>query len=238
MIGSPASLVIGIVIALAPELNEPISATAVASFAARRALARRALGRPAAGPLGRVVERHELDRLPAGHPAGLLQRLPRAVVDRLRLPGAAPLSGRLEYTVKSAEARLGAAQTAVAIRTPRMDRFMVFASYPAALESVGMDRSAAERLVKKDLDGTTGLGKPISSRARLSQRTVEAYLKAGVKPRWMERISEIDDSIKAQKRRLERSHRALREECDGDARCSPSAGARSPAAAASTRSTS
>jgi hypothetical protein len=79
-----------------------------------------------------------------------------------------------------------------------------------------MDRSAAERLVTKDLDGTTGLGKPISSRARMSQRSVEAYLKAGVKPRWMERISEIDDSIKAQKRRLERSYRALREECDGD----------------------
>jgi hypothetical protein len=79
-----------------------------------------------------------------------------------------------------------------------------------------MDRSAAERVVTKDLDGTTGLGKPISSRARMSQRSVEAYLKAGVKPRWMERISEIDDSIKAQKRRLERSYRALREECDGD----------------------
>jgi hypothetical protein len=79
-----------------------------------------------------------------------------------------------------------------------------------------MDRSAAERLVTKDLDGTTGLGKPISSRARMSQRSVEAYLKAGVKPRWMERISEIDDAIKAQRRRLERSHRVLREECDGD----------------------
>jgi hypothetical protein len=79
-----------------------------------------------------------------------------------------------------------------------------------------MDRSAAERFVTKDLDATTGLGKPISSRARMSQRSVEAYLKAGVKPRWMERISEIDDSIKAQKRRLERSYRALREECAGD----------------------
>ena len=97
-----------------------------------------------------------------------------------------------------------------------MIRFMVLAWYPAFLESVGMDRSAAERLVKQDLDGTTGLGKPISSRARLSQRTVEAYLKAGVRPRWMERISEIDDSIAAQKRRLARSHRALREECGGD----------------------
>ena len=96
-----------------------------------------------------------------------------------------------------------------------MIRFMVRVRNPAILESTGMDRSAAERLVKKDLDATTGLGKPISSRARMSQRTVEAYLKAGVRPRWMERIAEIDRSIAAQKRRLERSHRALREECGG-----------------------
>src|SRR6476661_138825 len=80
-----------------------------------------------------------------------------------------------------------------------------------------MERSAAERLVRKDLDATTGLGKPISSRARMAQRTVEAYLKAGVRPRWMERIAEIDHSIAAQRRRLARAHRLLREECDGDA---------------------
>jgi len=79
-----------------------------------------------------------------------------------------------------------------------------------------MDRSAAERLVKKDLDAATGLGKPISSRARLSQRTVESYLKAGVKPRWMERISEIDSAIAHQKRRFARAHRALREQSAGD----------------------
>jgi hypothetical protein len=79
-----------------------------------------------------------------------------------------------------------------------------------------MDRSAAERVVKKDLDASTGLGKPISSRARMAQRSVEAYLKAGVRPRWMERIAEIDDSIAAQKRRLARSYRVLREECGDD----------------------
>jgi hypothetical protein len=79
-----------------------------------------------------------------------------------------------------------------------------------------MDRSAAERLVTKDLDAHAGLGRPISSRARMSQRTVEAYLKAGVRPRWMERISDIDHSIAAQKHRLARSHRALWEECGSD----------------------
>ena len=80
-----------------------------------------------------------------------------------------------------------------------------------------MDRSAAERVVKRDLDESTGLGAPISSRARMSQRSVEAYLKAGVRPRWMERIAEIDHSIAAQRRRLARAHRQLREECAGDA---------------------
>jgi hypothetical protein len=80
-----------------------------------------------------------------------------------------------------------------------------------------MDGSGAERLVKRDLDASTGLGKPISSRARMAQRSVEAYLKAGVRPRWMERIAEIDNSIAAQRRRLARSYRALREECGGDA---------------------
>jgi hypothetical protein len=79
-----------------------------------------------------------------------------------------------------------------------------------------MDRSAAERVVKRDLDASTGLGRPISSRARMAQRTVEAYLKAGVRPRWMERIAEIDHSIAAQRRRFARAHRQLREECASD----------------------
>src|SRR3954463_10016316 len=79
-----------------------------------------------------------------------------------------------------------------------------------------MDRSAAERVVKQDLDETSGLGRPLSSRARMAQRSVEAYLKAGVRPRWMERIAEIDHSIAAQRHRIGRSYRLLREECGGD----------------------
>ena len=97
-----------------------------------------------------------------------------------------------------------------------MDRFMVSGQYPAVPRLIPMDRSAAERLVRRDLDETTGMGKPISSRARMSQRSVEAYLKAGVRPRWMERVSEIDNSIAMHKQRLARSHRALREECGED----------------------
>jgi hypothetical protein len=80
-----------------------------------------------------------------------------------------------------------------------------------------MERSAAERLVRADLDESSGIGRPISSLARNTQRTVEAYLKAGVRPRWMERIAEIDRAIAAQTRRYARHHRQLREECGADA---------------------
>lgn len=45
---------------------------------------------------------------------------------------------------------------------------------------------------------------------------VEAYLKAGVRPRWMERVIEVDGGIARERRRLERAWRALRAECDGD----------------------
>ena len=78
-----------------------------------------------------------------------------------------------------------------------------------------IDETTVERLLKRSLDESGG-GRPISERARLAQRSVESYLKAGVRPRWMERIAEIDHSIAAQKRRLARSHRALREECGDD----------------------
>jgi hypothetical protein len=81
-----------------------------------------------------------------------------------------------------------------------------------------MDRSAAERIVRSDLDESAGIGRPLSSLARSTQRTVEAYLKAGVRPRWMERIAEIDHAIAYQKRAYARRHRALREECGEDRR--------------------
>jgi hypothetical protein len=45
---------------------------------------------------------------------------------------------------------------------------------------------------------------------------VEAYLKAGVRPRWMERIAEIDHSIAFHKRDYGRRYRRLRERCGED----------------------
>src|SRR3954470_23570259 len=70
-------------------------------------------------------------------------------------------------------------------------------------------RSSVERLLENNLIDDSGLGKPLSRRAATTQRSVEAYLKAGVKPRWMERVVEIDQGIAAERRRLERAYRAL-----------------------------
>jgi hypothetical protein len=78
-------------------------------------------------------------------------------------------------------------------------------------------RSPVERIVGRDLDEESGVGKPLSSRAAQTQRSIEAYLRSGVRPRWMERVGEIDEGIARERRRLARAYRALREECAGDA---------------------
>jgi hypothetical protein len=73
-----------------------------------------------------------------------------------------------------------------------------------------------DRLLKKDLDERVGLGKPLSEHARLGQRSLEAYVKAGVRPRWMERVIEVDRGIAAERRRIADAYAALRAECGGD----------------------
>jgi hypothetical protein len=73
-----------------------------------------------------------------------------------------------------------------------------------------------ERLIRRDLTEAEGVGKPLSDRTRQYQRSLENYLKAGVRPRWMERVGEIDAGIADERRRLGRAHRALREECGAD----------------------
>jgi hypothetical protein len=77
-------------------------------------------------------------------------------------------------------------------------------------------RSPVERIVGQDLDEQTGKGKPLSSRASQTQRSIEAYLKAGLRPRWMERVGEIDAGIVRERRHLARAYRALQGEYAGD----------------------
>jgi hypothetical protein len=74
------------------------------------------------------------------------------------------------------------------------------------------DRKApVERLITGPLE-ERDLGRPLSERARQSRRSVEDYLRAGGRPRWMERLLEIDRGTARERRRLERAYRLLRDE--------------------------
>jgi hypothetical protein len=69
-------------------------------------------------------------------------------------------------------------------------------------------KAPAERLITGPLD-ERDLGRPLSERARQARRTVEDYLRAGGRPRWMERLLEIERGIAREQRRLERAYRDL-----------------------------
>ncbi len=76
--------------------------------------------------------------------------------------------------------------------------------------------TSVERLVGRDLDESSGKGRPLSERARQSRRSVEAYLKGGVRPRWMERVGDIDGGIARERRLLADAYAELRETCARD----------------------
>jgi hypothetical protein len=71
------------------------------------------------------------------------------------------------------------------------------------------------RIVRSGVDESRE-GKPLSRRARQTRRTVEAYLAAGVMPRYMERLREIEAERANLRRRIGRAYRALRESCGED----------------------
>jgi hypothetical protein len=78
--------------------------------------------------------------------------------------------------------------------------------------------SPIEKHVRKSFqDPESGYGKPLSRRTRQTKRTVESYLKAGVMPRYMERLREVEMGLRTERKRLERAYRELQEECGHDA---------------------
>jgi hypothetical protein len=77
-------------------------------------------------------------------------------------------------------------------------------------------QSPVERRIEDSFTDRGGLGQPLSRRTRQTKRSVEAYLAAGVMPRYMERLREIETGIATERRRLERAHRKLREACGHD----------------------
>ena len=77
-------------------------------------------------------------------------------------------------------------------------------------------RSPTERLLDRNRDPEDS-GRPLSRHARQYQRTLEGYLQAGHRPRWMERLGEIDFGVARERRRLQRAYESLRAECGRDA---------------------
>src|SRR3954466_904372 len=77
-------------------------------------------------------------------------------------------------------------------------------------------QSPVERRIERSFEDDQNVGKPLSRRARQTRRSVEAYLRAGVLPRYMERLREIERETDEQRARLARAYRLLREECAGD----------------------
>lgn len=79
------------------------------------------------------------------------------------------------------------------------------------------ERTPAERLLRSRAGELPGVGRPLSERARLAQRTAESYLTgANNPPRWMERAVEIDARIRRERRLLGAERAALRERFGDD----------------------
>jgi hypothetical protein len=76
--------------------------------------------------------------------------------------------------------------------------------------------SPIEGRIERSFEDTQEFGKPLSKRARQRRRTVEAYLRAGVMPRYMERLRQIERETETQRSRLELAYHALQAECAGD----------------------
>lgn len=93
---------------------------------------------------------------------------------------------------------------------------------PSAIHNQGVaeehEPSPIERRIERSFEDTQVVGKPLSRRARQTRRSVESYLKAGIVPRYMERLREIERETEYQHERLERAYRALEQECGEDAR--------------------
>jgi hypothetical protein len=77
------------------------------------------------------------------------------------------------------------------------------------------ERTPVERLLARKREHEES-GHRLSDRAYQYQRTLEGYLQAGNRPRWMERLAEIEHGTSRARRRLERAYRELQTELGAD----------------------
>jgi hypothetical protein len=88
---------------------------------------------------------------------------------------------------------------------------------------LGVDEhTPVERTIARSKIDESGVGRPLTRRARHTKRSVEAYLQAGVMPRHMERLREIEGERRRLRSQIGRLYEKLRdhygEDRDGFAR--------------------
>jgi len=71
---------------------------------------------------------------------------------------------------------------------------------------MAQQRTPAEELIERSRIDDTGVGDPLSERARQRQRSIEAYLRGEALPRYMERAAEIDRAIRRHHEALQRAY--------------------------------
>ena len=69
-----------------------------------------------------------------------------------------------------------------------------------------------ERFLARKTEDVREAGPEVSRGSLQRERSLEGYFDAGVPPRWMERLAEIDRLTRRARRDLEAAYRALREE--------------------------
>jgi hypothetical protein len=74
------------------------------------------------------------------------------------------------------------------------------------------ERAPAERIVDRAAQEAEGVGRPLSRASTQYARSIENYLKAGNRPRWMERLVEIDRGVEQERRRLQAARERVRAE--------------------------
>jgi hypothetical protein len=77
-------------------------------------------------------------------------------------------------------------------------------------------RSAAEKVIRRSFIDETGVGKRLSERARTRERSLEAYLRGEMLPRYIRRLADIERQIREHERALRDVHDRLHDIHAGD----------------------
>ncbi len=94
--------------------------------------------------------------------------------------------------------------------------FAARALLPCVRMSIEEGKTPVERLLAGRRDDTQDTRRALPGRALRTQRSLESYLKAGVSPRWMTRLQEIESATRTERRRLRALQAHLREVHEGD----------------------